>query len=90
MPCTAQKGRQIATLRDDSFQAQLAGMLENKRAVLVIEGLVEPQPWLSTREGALKQRLPLDQWFAPNVVISVYSILVSPAGVSSCRGAGAK
>jgi hypothetical protein len=42
-------------------------MLENKRAVLVIEVLVEPQPWLSTRESALKQRLPLDQRFAPHV-----------------------
>src|ERR1700730_16223858 len=42
-------------------------MLENKRAVLAIEVLVEPQPWLSTREGALKQRLPLDQRLAPHV-----------------------
>jgi hypothetical protein len=49
------------------YYAEGCAMLKNKRAVLVIEVLVEPQPWLSTREGALKQRLPLDQRFAPHV-----------------------
>jgi hypothetical protein len=42
-------------------------MLEDQRAVLLIEVLVEAQPRLGTREGALKQRLPLDQRFAAHV-----------------------
>src|SRR4029077_17963645 len=56
VPGAAGRIRGVATLRHDPLQAQLAGML-----------LVEPQPWLSTLEGALKQRLSLDQRFAPHV-----------------------
>src|SRR4029077_2965309 len=44
VPGAAGRIRGVATLRHDPLQAQLAGML-----------LVEPQPWLSTREDALKQ-----------------------------------
>jgi hypothetical protein len=40
--------RGIATLRDDSFQAQLASMLEHELAVLLVQVLVEQQ----ARRGA--------------------------------------
>jgi hypothetical protein len=42
-------------------------MMEDERAILLIEVLVEAQPWLCTREHALKRGLPLGQRFAPHV-----------------------
>src|SRR4030088_2367523 len=42
-------------------------MMENEGAILLIEVLVEAQPWLDTQEHALKRCLPLGQRFAPHV-----------------------
>ena len=43
-------------------------MMEDERAILLIEVLVEAQPWLDTQEHALKRCLPLGQRIAPHVI----------------------
>ncbi len=42
-------------------------MMEDKRAILVVQMLTEPEPRRGTGQRALKRRLPLGQWFAPHV-----------------------
>ena len=42
-------------------------MMEDKRAILVVQMLIEPEPRRGTGQRALKRRLPLGQRFAPHV-----------------------
>jgi hypothetical protein len=35
----------IATLRHDPLQTELAGMMEDQRAVFLVQVLIKPQSW---------------------------------------------
>src|SRR5690606_28075990 len=56
----------VGSLRDDPFEAELAGMVENRLAVF-LEMLAEAQRWVRRMQQNLQRALPLSQRGTPQV-----------------------
>jgi hypothetical protein len=58
----------VAPLRDDAFQPHPAGMLEDERAIVVVEMLVQPQPRRSSRNQAGQRGLAYGKRIAAKII----------------------